>query len=434
LVATPRDYEFRKARRVVRLLAREQDPPWKVRQLKDRLREAGLDPNRAFVELRKAKVIKTDYVFTRTENELWCRPGPGADAVPTGPEFADAFVVIDQRLAIKDQRQEWFASTTFQLNGRIFQSETPWRLGPVSGDEPLHKLMTALDSDAVVDPEVLEVSQESLRAALFAAGTGAAQAVTDLLAAGRAVRIRLHVGGDLARLPWEATAHPDGSPQRLMIEDEQLALVRLAGAGRPLMAAGGAPAVDYACLYPELDHEDIIKSALTAAGWPVPRRWDPAEFLAPGKPAGPPGGIVHLVAHAERRPALHTRGPGACALRVAGPSSSKDIRARDLVTAVLAHAPALAVLAICWSGFEGGLTTSLARELAAGGVPSVVAMRGRAERAALREFFRAFYTALGEGYGLERAMHDGRMAVAGHRLQRLQFVLVQRGEAGTLAG
>jgi hypothetical protein len=420
------------ARRVVRLLARQQGPSWTVEQLKARLREAGVDPDRGFTGLIEARVIEVSFALKPTEDERWCWLGPGGDAMPAGPEFADAFVVIDQRLAIKDKREVWYASTMFQLDGHIFQSEMLQPLDPAPENGPLHDLMMALDKDVAVDSEVLEKGQASLRAALFADGTGAAQAVTDLLQAGRAVRIRLHAGGDLARLPWEAAAHPDRGPRRLMIDDEQLALVRLAGAAEPLTAARGAHAVDYACLYPELDHADVIESALTQGGWPVPGRWDPAEFLAPGKPAGTPGGIVHLVAHAELPP-LHTSGPGACALKVTGPRG-RQIRARELVDAVLAHKPVLAVLAICWSGFESGLTTSLARELAAGGVPSVVAIRGRAEGAALRAFFRAFYSALGEGYGLERAMHEGRMAVAGHRLQRLQFVLVQRGEAGTPAG
>lgn len=402
------EHDFRMAARCVRILRRDGRPAVRQSELLTQLRQVFPHAaERAFDGLARAGLVIRQRT-TATLRDPWWEIPPEVGGLRR-VAYVDAGVTVYQR----DAKQ---AVTLFDLPE--LRAESPaYQIRPL--DVPhFTALHRALENqhDPCTTAAVLQCGDD-LRAAVFTE-PGMAEPVAALLDTGRRIRMLIHPGAQ-ARWPWEAIGHP--TADRLAIEDDRLAVVRLVRPRRPspppALPEGWLhfPTVEYVVLSGadrDIDYSDALTSLILRAGWPAPVRLDPDEFVA-AKPVPPRDPVIlHVIGHN-----LGTSGE-------AWIEGYDDLTRARLREAVRARRPGLVYLGICFLAKEGIDVASVGRELCAGGVAAVIALRGESMVASQLTFLGAFYDRLSLGLSTEFAMSAGRAAV-GSPAQQLQFVHYQ---------
>ncbi|MFO0610775.1 MAG: CHAT domain-containing protein [Polyangiales bacterium] len=234
------------------------------------------------------------------------------------------------------------------------------------------------------------------------------------LGTGRPLRIRLHVPGDLAQVPWEVTRTADGR-EFIALSGEQH-IVRVSDAARAPSTVGGSKlrvlalaatprglpglSVDAegAWLRGVLDplvREGLVEVTWIANGrddelrsWLIDEAWD----------------VFHFAGHGE-----------AGSISCCGPDQEKvGVSSEELARLLKRRGIGLVVLNSC-RGAAGGTAdaiASTARVLSERAVPAVVAMQYAISDAGAVEFTRWFYKALAARRPIEDAVAEARDALA----------------------
>lgn len=261
-----------------------------------------------------------------------------------------------------------------------------------------------------ISPPDLEDYGRFLGSLAFPASVASAIAQSTQLGS---VRLTFEVGVNILDIPWELSYDGDGGLGFLALHP----LIRVsrvskaeklsphAGPLCALLASADPQSPTYPALPGGAREYESVQRALRAPeckieciGVPHATPRSLQEALA-----GSRCPIFHFIGHGDLTPT-----GGILILEGGQPHSHEPIFAEELADMLLEAGTKLAVLSGCLTGGSSGSIASL---LAEKGIAAVVAMQMPIADTDAHLFARAFYAALTDGFALEEAVFEGRMAI-----------------------
>lgn len=375
----------------------------RIGEFKEILADARLDADEAFAYLRERRPDGRRPVHSAAgafDSELCWAEGDVGPAVQPAYETVTAVV----------RHADGVAHVQLVVDGR-------WIDGPSVELDPeaahftdVRDHLDGVRTTGVPEAWKVETARWQLTRVLFPGGSGravtAVTAVTQLLDRRTRVRLQLVLDEGTAALPWELVVPPGGR------DPAMLSVVRLVGEPaeprttawpqRPSVwyaAFGGA--ADGICYLPTVDR--------ATRGFP--------RMLAPGpRPPGEFGRVLADPVEGAGVDIVHL-------VRKNGDWLSSAAARREAAEAIARRRPLVALLAICSGGSESRPgVTSLARQVAALGVPHVVALRGQGYVVDQERFARVFYPALLGSGSVDHAVTTARLALDSHQQPNLVYL------------